>query len=230
MNSRIAAVVLAAGRGRRMARPKALLELDNERSLERILRVFRQAGVVRIVVVLAEADAETRRRIDLTRAVTALQPRSDAPQCSSVRIGVANLPKGVEAFFLAPVDVPLFEPEDVVRLLEAWRGRPRGIEVVVPAHDGRRGHPALLGARLAREFGLLGDDEPTHAVLRRDPARVLHVDLPNPGLYRDLDGPEDLEWARAHLAGGATRTAPPPAASERPSPRQTNPDEPTARS
>lgn len=201
-----AAIVLAAGRSSRMGRPKTLLDLGGEPALGRVLRVLREVPVTRIVVVLRPVDAELRRRVDLTGLTTAVNVDPDARQTASLRIGLKNVPSDVEALLLCPVDVPLFEVDDVRMLLSAFRSRPPGVAIVVPSFERRRGHPVVVAKELAAEFAALRDDEPAHTVIRRDPERILHVETTNENLVRDLDTPEDLEAARRSIS----RPTPPP--------------------
>ena len=47
----VAGLVLAAGEGRRLGRPKALLEVDGERLVDRAVRVLHEAGCSPVYVV-----------------------------------------------------------------------------------------------------------------------------------------------------------------------------------
>ena len=52
----IPALILAAGSGRRMGGPKALLVLDDETLLQRAVRVAREAGCAEVYAVVADWD------------------------------------------------------------------------------------------------------------------------------------------------------------------------------
>jgi molybdenum cofactor cytidylyltransferase len=188
----VVAVVLAAGRGERMGADKALLDLGGEPALSRMIRVLREAGVSQIVVVLREVRAAHRRALHLEGLTTALNPDPAAGQLASIRIGLANVRTRADGFLLCPVDVPLFDVDDVRALLAGFAAAGDEIAIVVPSDGRRRGHPALYAASLAAEFRALEPASPPNAVVRRDPARVLHVPLANPELYSDLDSKADL--------------------------------------
>lgn len=204
---RLSGLVAAAGRSTRMGTPKALLRFGDECALGRLLRVFRAAGVAPIRVVVNETVAaalvDAARRGEPAAILDRPDLRvvhNDAPGSGlsdSIRLALrAHPPAADEAVLLCPVDVPLVEAADIAALV-AGLDDPRRPAVVVPrAPGGRRGHPALFGPATARELARLGDDEPAHSVVRRDPSRVLELPLPNPELYADLDHPEDYEAAR----------------------------------
>src|ERR671915_252345 len=54
----VAGLLLAAGEGRRFGRPKALVEFDGERLVDRGVRTLREAGCGPIVVVMGAAAIE----------------------------------------------------------------------------------------------------------------------------------------------------------------------------
>lgn len=184
-----------------MGEPKALLDLAGEPALTRVVRILREVPVDRIVVVLQPVLSDVRRAVDLTGLTTAVNADPESGQTSSLRIGVKNVPAATEAVLLCPVDVPLFEVSDVRALVDAFANRAPGIAIVAPSHEGRRGHPVIFDRAVAAEFAALADDTPGHTVVRRDPARVLHVETTNPNLVRDLDTPADYEAALRSLKG-----------------------------
>ncbi|MFG0316149.1 MAG: NTP transferase domain-containing protein [Planctomycetota bacterium JB042] len=198
---RATAIVLAAGRSSRMGTDKALLDLGGEPALGRVIRILREVPVSRVVVVLRPIGAALRRSVDLTGVTTAINVDPESGQSASLRIGWKNVESSADAVVLCPVDVPLFEADDVRSLLAAFRSRPDGARIVAPSVDGRRGHPVVFSTDVAREFAALGPDEPAHGIVRRDPARVVHVPSTNRWLVDDLDTPEEYAEAVRALEG-----------------------------
>jgi molybdenum cofactor cytidylyltransferase len=204
------ALLLAAGRGRRVGGPKALLDLCGVTALERCLRALRAGGADELRVVLGHGAEQARAALPAelaSRAHFVINPEPDRGQTSSIRVGLAAGAGAGSCFALHTVDHPLLEAADLSALLEAFDRRARGQSIVVPVVGGRRGHPALFESALAEEFLALGDDEPGHRVVRRDPARVLEVPAGNAWLVRDIDTPEDLAAARAALSDRPHRSA-----------------------
>jgi len=193
------ALLLAAGRGRRLGGPKALLDLGGMTALERCLRALRAGGADELRVVLGHSAREARAALSAEVAAGVefvINPDPDRGQTSSLHAGLAAGPGSGECFALHTVDHPLLHARDLSALLSAFAQRGRKQQIVVPIVGGRRGHPALFQSQLAAEFAALRDDEPGHAVVRRDPSRVLEVPSGNIWLVRDLDTPEDLAAAR----------------------------------
>jgi len=146
------AVILAAGRGRRLGRgPKAFVRLDGTSLVARAVALCRAAGipVERTVMVLPPgADGSP----ELARAVTELgspapgitinpDPDGSGPLGSLVA-GLRSMPDGPGAILAHPVDHPWVSREDVIALLAA--GTRPGAAATVPTWEGRGGHPILL--------------------------------------------------------------------------------------
>jgi CTP:molybdopterin cytidylyltransferase MocA len=195
----VIAVLLAAGAGRRLSGCKALLELGGRTALERCLETLRAAGLGELRVVLGHQAEDVQTAVDLSSAQVVLNPDPDRGQTSSVRLGLGASAVPPDGCLLHTVDHPLVLARDVRALLQAWKDRAPGVEIVVPSVDGRRGHPVILGPGPVAELLALADDEPAHAVVRRDPGRLEHVVLDAPWMVRDIDRPDDLEAARAEL-------------------------------
>jgi len=181
------AIVLAAGASSRMGRPKALLPVNGRPAVEVVCAALRDGGADDVVVVVGKHAAEIRAGADLRRARVIDNPRWSGGRTSSVQTGLAALPPSAEWTLLALVDMPLVRAETVRALLAAPRG---DADVVVPVHDGRRGHPILLRRTLFARIAALGPDEPLRDVVRT--ARRVDVPVDDPGVLVDFDEPGDV--------------------------------------
>lgn len=188
MATRVA--VLAAGRSSRMGAPKPLILLDGERALPRVLRLAREQRLAACVVLGFHAE-RVRAEVDFGDATVVVNPDPDGGQSSSVRCAARALAPG-EALLLWPVDHARVTAATLASLRAAWVARPSGTEIVLPSHAGRRGHPAWFSPAAAAELAALPEGAPAHAVVRRDPARVLHVVVADRMVVADFDRPEDL--------------------------------------
>jgi molybdenum cofactor cytidylyltransferase len=196
---RVGAVVLAAGEGRRVGSPKALLPLAGATLVEHLVREVRAVVDDTVVVSGAEGD-----RVDALAAgagaLPVRNPRWREGMTSSVQAGVAALPQPIGAFLILPVDHVFTTRDDVTRLIAAWSAAADPELVIArPVHGGSFGHPVLFGAGHARAFLELESGVPARDVYRRHRARVVLVEVENPRIRFDLDTPEDLELARRIL-------------------------------
>ncbi len=196
--SRLAAVVLAAGRSSRMGELKPLLPLGESSVLARAVAVFAGVGIDDVRVVVGWRADEVAAAAQALGVPTALNPDWRRGMFSSVATGLASLDAGVERVFLLPVDCALVRSETVGRLARAALARPA--PVVYPVFAGRRGHPPLIArASLPADLG----DEPRGGLrdlLGSHDAAALEVETGDPGTLIDLDRPADYSRARDEVA------------------------------
>ncbi|MBB4915867.1 nucleotidyltransferase family protein [Streptosporangium saharense] len=185
-----AGLLLAAGGGSRLGEPKALVELDGERLVDRGVRLLREGGCHPVIVVLGAADAQVRG------AVVVHNPDWRTGMGSSLRVGLAALPGDAERVVIALADQPSVRPEAVLRLVEAARG---GASVAVATYAGRRRNPVLVAREhFAEAAALAVGDVGARAFLRARPELVVEVPCDDVGDPADIDTPADLEaWRRA---------------------------------
>ena len=188
-------IVTAAGRGERMGADKALLDLGGTTAIERIVAQCRAAGLGHVVVVRSRSAAPLP---DLGAGVHVVVTEPGLDMANSVRAGAQALPAEVARVLVFPVDHALVMADTLAAL--AARLLEPGVAVCLPLWRERVGHPAAFLrtalAELDRPGATLRD------VVHADRARVRVVPTANPWVCADLDHPEDLRAARAHLAAG----------------------------
>lgn len=137
-------IVLAAGRGRRMGGPKALMQVAGRvwwRNQERRIGAAARAlgGLKSCWVASPDVMAAWAGVADRPAWVVAGEP--DAPMFVSVAAGVRAVAAGqspVAGVFVLPVDVPAAADGAV------WRGLASVGSVARPVHGGKHGHPLYL--------------------------------------------------------------------------------------
>jgi molybdenum cofactor cytidylyltransferase len=143
------------------------------------------------VIVVAGCDAEKIAGLVAGRPGVELviNERYAQGMLSSVQAGVARV--RARRFFLLPGDMPLVRPA-VFRELLRHEG-----DIVVPACDGRRGHPVLLAGSLAAAILAEPSGSNLGVFIHRHGCET--VDIDDPGIFADLDHPQDLKKLDATL-------------------------------
>jgi nicotine blue oxidoreductase len=184
----VAGLLLAAGEGSRMGRPKALLELDGERLVDRGVRLLRDGGCAPVLVVSGAVSVE------VIGAVVVPNPDWRSGMGSSLRVGIAALPPGVAAVVVALVDQPLVTPAAVRRLVEAHAG---GARIAVATYAGRPRNPVLVGREHFAEVSEAAvGDVGARDFLRAHPELVTPVACDDVAAPDDVDTPDDLDRLR----------------------------------
>lgn len=187
----IAGIVLAAGEGRRMGGPKALLRVQGVSFLARTASILARPGVTCIIAVLGHEAGRVAREGGLPEGVITVENAGYRQgMLGSVLRGLAEAEaRGAEAILVHPVDHPLVDPATVDRVVAALQG---GAIVAVPSHGGRRGHPAGFAAAAWPDLRTASPHRGARAVLADHPDWVVHV-AGDPGCVSGVDTPADYD-------------------------------------
>lgn len=193
------ALILAAGFSERMGAFKPLLPLGDSTPLQRLVRMYRRAGVDRVTVVGGHRADEIAAVAAGEGAAFARNPNPENGMFSSVAAGVASLPAGALRAFVHPVDVPLVRTDTITLLLEA--AMRTDSTVFVPHFDGRPGHPPLVARAVFADIAAGDGAGGLRAILeRRGPTPVPVADR---HILFDIDTPADYGEAQRRTADPA---------------------------
>jgi CTP:molybdopterin cytidylyltransferase MocA len=143
-------LLLAAGAGRRMGQPKALVTDEGGSWLVRGITTLREGGCDRVSVVLgAEADRARPLLEGLDVRVVVADDWAEG-MGASLRAGLRSLASSdgsvSEGVVVSLVDLPDLVPEVVRRVVARARDAGDGPAALARAsYDGKPGHPVLLG-------------------------------------------------------------------------------------
>ncbi|MCJ2125531.1 NTP transferase domain-containing protein [Methylobacterium sp. J-077] len=185
----IGTILLAAGLGTRFGSEPKMLALLEGRPLVRHAAEAALAARPRPVVVVLGAHADAvRTALAGLDVVMVENPDFRAGLATSLRAGVAALPKSRDAAVVVLGDMPRISAAYIDRLAAAFEQPAKAPAAVVPVQDGRRGNPVLLNLRrLADDIARLTGDRGAGPLLKDrsdileipgDAATALDIDTP----------------------------------------------------
>jgi molybdenum cofactor cytidylyltransferase len=173
-----------------MGTQKLLLPLGNETLIGHVVDQV-LAAVPSVLVVVGQdgrriAEALAGRHVTL---VTNPDPRSE--MLGSLRCGLEALPGDCEAALVVLGDQPGLRTEIIGQVVRAFPSRGKGI--VVPVHQGKRGHPTLIAARYFPEIRQRYDGVGLRGLLQAHVEDIHEVPVNDAAILIDVDSPEDYD-------------------------------------
>ena len=185
------AILLAAGCSRRFGSDKRRHVLpDGTPLLTASVRLYRRAFPELLIVLRAEDNV-------LAECLAGETAGGDVQVviCPDAHLGMGHsLACGIRAAcgwsfaFVALADMAWVGPHTLTRLQRAMRAAGRDA-VVQPVHGGIPGHPVGFGAAFFPRLTALTGDEGARVVVRNAGARLIRLEVDDPGVLQDMDTP-----------------------------------------
>lgn len=188
-DSRVTAVVPAAGAARRFGGAKLLAHINSEPLLQHTLRALLDGGVSRVVLVVAPGHG--LGAVPLAhdaRVCPSINPDPDRGMFSSILAGLAAVDPGQAALVL-PADMPFVRAETVAAVIAAYASAGSAL---VAAYRGKRGHPLVLPPDVWAQVIAQPVDMNLKAALAQRGVALSEVAVDDPGVVRDVDERRDL--------------------------------------
>jgi molybdenum cofactor cytidylyltransferase len=198
--SDIAAILLAAGRSRRMGAFKPLLPFGGVSVAEACIAALSEGGAAEVIVVVGHRGDEVRAALAHVPSVRfAVNDEAGSEMGVSVARGVEALSGEAGAVLVALVDQPAVPPAEIKKLIEE-RSR-TGARLVLPEWRGRGGHPVLVDLAYREELLSLSPEGGLRALLDAHRAEVLRLPAGSPYVARDMDTWEDYVTLHTEVFG-----------------------------
>ena len=193
---RIAAVVLAAGRSRRMGEINKLLErIEGEPMIARIVDAAGASRATPVIVVTGHQTSKIEAALTGRDVVFVHNPGYAAGLSTSLRAGLGAIPGDSDGAVVCLGDMPFIEAAHIDKLIAAFDPL-EGRAICVPTFRGKHGNPVLWSrAYFPVMLELEGDVGAKHLI--GDHANELcEVAVGEAAIFTDIDTPEALRAAR----------------------------------
>ena len=188
-------MLLAAGRSRRMGRPKQLLPIDGTSMIEAVTTRV-SPHVDHLVVVIGHAAEQIAPLLRPHGVRVAVNEEVDRGMLGSVKCGLRAAGPRWQGYLFCLGDQPGLTDSVLQAVLTGAASSEKGI--VIPTFSGRRGHPVYLSRRYYDEILGLDESSGLNAVTGSRPADTLEVPVAEPAVLEDVDTPADY----ARMLGG----------------------------
>lgn len=188
----IAAVVLAAGRSRRMGTVnKLLIGVDGKPMVRHAVDAALAAGLAPVVVVTGHERDKVAAALSDAPATLVHNPDYADGLSSSLRAGLGALPSEAEGALVCLADMPRVSAAELKRLAGAFEPR-EGRAIIVPTRRGKRGNPVLWARQFFAEMRAVAGDVGARHLIGAYPELVAEIEMEGDGVLTDIDTPQAL--------------------------------------
>ena len=185
----IGAVILAAGRSRRMGRNKMLLPYGASTVLETIVKEVTACPAVAEVVVVTghESDRIAALLASYPVRCTFNPAYARAEMLVSLQVGVRALSAATQAALVVPGDHPRLRRAVIQRVVEAYQAG----AIVIPSYRMKRGHPILIDRAWWDDLLALPETATLRDFIRAHEDHIQYVVVDTDSVLKDVDTPEE---------------------------------------
>jgi molybdenum cofactor cytidylyltransferase len=174
-----------------MGRPKALLPIEGQTFLERIVAALKETQVGKIIVVLGHDAENMTREIKHLPVEVLINSDYQLGQLSSLQTAGRHLQSDehCDGMLVHLVDHPYIDAKLVDLMLQ--RFYERGKLIIVPRYQGKRGHPVIFSRSLFRELLDAPMEQGAKAVVNAHAKETLEIAAGDEGVTIDIDTPDE---------------------------------------
>lgn len=191
----VAAVLLAAGRSKRMGTPKQLLPLGNKTVIRHCTETLGASGIEDLVVVIGAQYEECVEALKGTPARFCRNEAVDSQMADSMRIALRSLDDACSGVLVCLADHPLVKADTYRAIINHHRRDPG--KIIIPAFQGRRGHPSLFPLELISDLFFT---DTLRDIIRQNEERIMQFEVPDEGIILDLDTRKDYQAMLARFS------------------------------
>lgn len=184
---KITALILAAGKGSRIGKPKLMLEINNKSFISVIIERVRSAGIDDVVCVVSSETYEwTKKNINCNIIINS---EPEKGMISSVYFGAVSL-KECEGVMIIPVDHPFVEADTYKELIEEFKKNKESI--IKPGYEGKSGHPVIVPYDIVKSINKEDFSSGLKEVIKKSGRIQIFVEVKDKGILKNINTKEDL--------------------------------------
>jgi len=189
--SKISAVLLGAGKSKRMGVDKLSLPWGRKTVLEHCFETLLRSKVEEVVIVLDVRNKGIKNLFQGPRVKMVMNPHSEKGMSTSIRRGLQASHSSSHGILIALGDQPFLKTRTINALIRAFDQGKEGI--VIPSFQGRKGHPVIFHWRYKKELLNLKGDVGGRSIIERHPEDVRVVPVKSEGVVKDIDTWQDYK-------------------------------------
>ncbi|WP_025899149.1 NTP transferase domain-containing protein [Sneathiella glossodoripedis] len=188
----IAALLLAAGRSRRMGPQNKLLALINDTPMVRhVAQTLMHSDLNEVLMVTGHEAEEVLKTVWDLNIPSVQNPNYSKGLSTSLKVGFEILKDRSDGILVCLGDMP-FVSEQTIQKLIAKFDPANGKSIVIPTTNGKRGNPVLISTQYWPEIKNIAGDMGAKALISANDHAVETVEIDSREIFMDIDTPDVL--------------------------------------
>jgi molybdenum cofactor cytidylyltransferase len=184
----IAAILLAAGAGRRFGGDKLLHPLEDGVAIAAHAARNLVAATSEVIAVVRWGDFPLYDMLEQEGCHVTMFQGASRGMGASLAHGIAQA-RGADGWVVALADMPRIAPQTIQKMVAALE---EGASIAAPVYKGERGHPVAFASSLRDELLTLDGDQGARAVVEKHRDAVKLIECDDPGVLLDIDRKSDI--------------------------------------
>ena len=197
----ISAILLAAGQSLRMkGENKLVKEINGVPLVKLATKSILSSAIDEVIVVLGYEKEIIENTIGLNKKIKFVYNKDfETGIASSIKIGVNNISKNAEAFFICLGDMPMIKQSIYNKLIKSRYNYNKKLkpkdkkEIIIPTNEGKEGNPVLFSKFMINKIMSINDDEGAKKIIELNKNKILNVEVKNQNINIDLDTQENFQ-------------------------------------
>ena len=181
----ISSILLAAGQSKRMqGENKLIKKIKGIPLIQHAIKNILDSPIEELIIVLGHQKEIIEKLIDKNKKIKIVFNKDfKSGMASSIKSGIKNLSKEVDAFFICLGDMPMINANIYDQLINAKSDK----EIIVPVYKGQRGNPVLFSISMKKKLMSITGDTGAKQILKLNEDKIINLEVDDKNITRDFD-------------------------------------------
>ena len=186
----ISAILLAAGQSKRMnGENKLTKEIHGISLIKHSVKNILASSIAELIVILGYQKEIIEELIDKKEKIKCVFNKNfESGMASSIKIGLDNLSKKTEAFFICLGDMPMVSHDIYNQLIKSKDNK----EIIVPTYKGQQGNPVLFNKSMKEKVINISGDVGAKKILELNKDKILNLEINDQNITKGFNTQDDF--------------------------------------
>ena len=186
----ISAILLAAGQSKRMAGENKLTkEIQGIPLIKHSVKNILASSVDELIIVLGYQNKIIEKLIGKHQKIKKKFNKDfESGMASSIKVGINNLSKKTESFFICLGDMPMIDKK-IYNHLISFRNKK---DIIVPTYNNIQGNPVLFSKLIRPEILSIDGDIGAKKILEINKNKIMKIKIDDASITRDFNTKNDF--------------------------------------